>query len=317
MIEVTLKTRTALATPKTLADGYISQNWWPELRLDLDLQGIAADFYLFYAMKDGDEYLQARFEEYAQVVAKQVAVYLDAAVGGELRYKGFAGLTKGTTRSIARRDWRVRRLTQGHSLLTRGRDNFLQAKWKGGYGGPRWGNIAKLLVQHLASNLSPTLFVDQALALQHNGGQVFNKIDSYWNQGSLQAVLNANLEEDWPTLLEYASPWAVVLFTSWLGAQDELRVEGIEISRPIRPEYSEGEFHVGSWVRISSKARNKALAGKTTQVVAMRPPEVGKSTCAVQVMIQGHAQWLSSASLEVHGSNSTAGPFEYISRKGE
>ena len=129
MIKVTLQRRKDIPTPKVLVDGYISQNWWPELRLDISLQGVAADFYLFYAVKDGSPYLSARFEEYSQVIAKQLAVYMDAAVGGELRYGYFAGLAKQMTRSIARAHWRQRRQSQGIGLLKQGRDLFYQKSW--------------------------------------------------------------------------------------------------------------------------------------------------------------------------------------------
>ena len=221
MIAVTLQPRElhSPATPSFLVDGYLIKRWWPELRLDLSLHGIAADFYLFYAMKDGSEYLQERFEEYSQVVAKQLAIYMDAAVGGELRHKHFMGLPKGN-RSLARGEWRRLRIQHGADLVAQGRECFMGKSWGGAYGGPRWAKIADLLFQHLDGKYTPSFFIDLALALQHNTGSVFNKVSDYWHQQSLKTVLDANLSEDWETLLQYASPWAVKLFTEWLTEEE-------------------------------------------------------------------------------------------------
>ena len=270
MMHVTLQRSNLSYTPAKYADEYVSKYWWPELRLDLSLEGVAADFYLFYAVRDGSEYLRARFEEYAQVVAKQVAIYLDASVGGELRHKGFAGLKKGVgnSRSIARRDWRLKRLVQGHFLLEGGRDCFYNQYWKGGYGGPRWGNITDVLLDHLRGTTDATLFVDLALALQHNGGCVFNKLQGYWVQKNIMKVLDANLNEDWETLLEYASPWAKEMFLNWLTEEDEVVVEGVDWSAP--RQVKQGSTGTGARVRISEKARSVAWRGKLGWVVGTR-----------------------------------------------
>ena len=94
-LTVTLQTRPDYIPPSSLAAGYVSKHWWPELRLDLNLEGIAADFYLFYAMKDASPYLKERFEEYSQVVAKQIAVYMDAAHRGRASAQGLPRVEEG------------------------------------------------------------------------------------------------------------------------------------------------------------------------------------------------------------------------------
>lgn len=312
MMQVTLKTNNPPKQPNSLLSGYVSKHWWPELRLDLDLQGIAADFYLFYAVKDGDIELEAKFEEYAQVVAKQLAVYLDAACGGELRHVNFAGMGKSVinSRSIARRDWRGKRQDQGLNLLQSGRQRFFSGGWAGGYGGPRWGNVANLLVQHLRGEVSTTYFVDQAFGLEHNGGCVFNKLADYWTQGELKKVLDANLNQNWKALMTYASPWAVTMFTDWLGAEAEIEVEGYAASHP-RSVTTDG-FAVGGKLRVGPKARNVAWRGQelTIQGIKTEMKKKGKQR-AFKVNCMGKTAWLTEANvMPIEKINGTA--IEYI-----
>lgn len=286
--------------------GYLAKHWWPEIDLTLNLQGIAADFYLFYAAKDGDAKLQQAFDQYSQVLAKQIAVYLDAAIGGELRHKGFAGLIKGfgDSRSIARRDWRVKRLAGGLDLLKGGRNNFRSGGWGGSFGGEKWAKIADMLVGHLDETYNNVLFIDQSLALQHNCGIVFNKLNGYWIQNALKSVLDANLNGDWSALLAYASPWATTIFTSWLGAEEELIVPGYETSKPRIVEITAsgiGDFYTGSSVRIGPKVRRKdrrGLEGIITEVKSLY--DVNKATkektlvpdrLYVQVLANGEHTW--------------------------
>ena len=292
-----------------LANGYIDQNWWPELRLDMSLQGVAADFYLFYAVKDGDDYLRQRFEEYAQVVAKQIAVYLDAAIGGELRHKGYAGMIKDWNRAIARRDWRMKRLDKGHSLLQGGRSLFYNVKWRGAYGGPKWGKIADLLVKHLSGELSPTLFVDQAFALQHNTGTVFNKIDKYWNQNNMKQVLDANLQEDWEKLLTYGSGWAREMFISWLKAEEVIEVEGIEHSRPRKLLYEVAtakKLYPGAIVRVGHATRSNEWRGKQATIIC-----VNDDNYYAQIKRDGRKNILVIHHLEIESTADSSG-LEYI-----
>ena len=258
-------------TPSEWADGYISQNWWPELRLDLNLSGIAADFYLFMAVKDGSEYLQERFNEYSQVIAKQLAIYLDAAVGGELRHKNFQGfINSGMTRSIARREWRSKRVDQGIILLEEGYNCFMYEMWGSSYGGPKWGSITKLLLDHLNGEISSVLFVDLALALEHNGGCVFDKVSNYWNLNDLKVVLDANLNEDYSKLLQHGSSWAKEMFNNWIVEEDDIEVTGLVHSdRRYIDKAVSGEVAEGETVTINDKSRNTAWRGKTAKIVKL------------------------------------------------
>ena len=307
---------------KSAALGYVNKHWWPELRLDLDLRSVAADFYLFYAVSGGDDYLRARFEEYCQVVAQQFAIYMDAAIGGELRHAQFSGLG-GLERSIARREWRIKRLNLGMTLLQNGRDMFYSyGYWGGGYGGPAWGKIADVLIDHLEGETSNFLFVDLALALQHNTGCMFDKVVNYWEQIHLQEVLDANLNENWAVLLKWASPWAAEMFLNWLDAEDSIVVENADISRPIRSGRGivEGAIAVGSKVRISQTARYRARRGKECIVLALRKTvrsthrgvEQSGHTLDAQIELDGKTSWIRIQNLELVGG-SESGTRQYFS----
>ncbi len=51
-----------------------------------------------------------------------------------------------------------------------------ESLWNGGYGGEGWGMIAQVAADYYAGKISPLLFVDRCWTLEHNGGNVFNKL---------------------------------------------------------------------------------------------------------------------------------------------
>ena len=264
--------------PNYYANGYIDANWWPEIKLDLNLTQLAADFYLFYAMKDSSPYLQEKFEEFSQISAKQLAIYLDTAVGGELRHIGYKGLVKGSGRSIARRDWRrLRTQHDGPSVLEDGAKCFYSNKWSSGYGGPKWGAIADLLVSHLKGEISNTLFVDQAFACKHNGGPVFDKISNYWNMTDLTRVLDYNLEENWEKLWKFSSEWSRQMFMCWYTEEEDVEVEGISYSYPrvlkdekIAPDDPKG-IHPGMKIKVSMQSKSPKSRGEEGIIKGWHP----------------------------------------------
>ena len=293
-----------------LATGYIDAKWWPELKLELSLTTLAADFYLFYAMKDGDETLQTAFNKYCHVVAKQIAVYLDACIGGELRHKQFNGLKAGSNmRSIARGDWRGMRLKQGHTLLQDGRNRFYRKDWSASYGGAKWGQIADTLVAHLTGETSAALFIDQAFALQHNNNTVFDKILKYWFQDHFKTVLDANLNENWKELLSWCSPWARTLFTEWLTAEDDLQIQYFtgDSRRFVTPPNS---IVVGARVRVKSSARSVKWRNCEGTVVKTWGKSAQGHPPGARINSSGVEKDFSQNSLDL--ATVTSGAFEYI-----
>lgn len=66
-----------------------------------------------------------------------------------------------------------------------------------GFGGNLWANSFALIRKLERGEISPMFFVDQAFSLEHNGGNIFNKM---WNISSLNKVLDAAFSEDMLTL---------------------------------------------------------------------------------------------------------------------
>ena len=69
---------------------------------------------------------------------------------------------------------------------------FYHAKWSAGYGGPKWGVIARVLRRFIEGQYSPEIMLDIGWALAHNGGPIFNKGYFYagFSGGTLLKVLD-------------------------------------------------------------------------------------------------------------------------------
>jgi len=52
---------------------------------------------------------------------------------------------------------------------------FYNGDFSSGFGGPKWGSIADVLVKFVKGEYSAELMVDTVWTLQHNGGAIFNK----------------------------------------------------------------------------------------------------------------------------------------------
>lgn len=55
------------------------------------------------------------------------------------------------------------------------RDTFYEASFSGGYGGPKWGQVADCLNNFVKGNYSAEMMMDTAFTLCHNNGPIFNK----------------------------------------------------------------------------------------------------------------------------------------------
>ena len=170
----------------------------------------------------------------------------------------------------------------------------------------------------MVTEIDPVLFVDQALALKHNGGPVFTKIQNYWTQGELQEVLDANLREDWEFLVGYSSDWARHIFLNWLIEEDEVEVEGFETSRP-RPVISGvGSYDVGAEVQMSWKA--KTLNWRGEKGIILQKREVNKSRNStervwdylVKISTDYRPKWVREGSINPLTVIGSVGHYEYI-----
>lgn len=187
------------------------------LASDMNLKRTAADFYLLYDLSI-DEQDEGKFSQLMAWVLPQFARYTDMAVGGEIRHslhkvKAKSAMPKPLrdalktgelpqNRHTAWHNWKFFRQKYG-TIALKWADNSFKLFSGGGYGGPRWANIAKVLYMYETGVLTPITFVDTCWGLEHNGGAYFNKA---WNTHGMKKVLDANLAENFEYVRSQASP---------------------------------------------------------------------------------------------------------------
>lgn len=78
---------------------------------------------------------------------------------------------------------------------------FNNGSWAGGYGGPKWGNIAEQLRKLVHGEMTFEMFADTAFTLCHNGGPMFNKGMLYHGYGkNLYTILDVQRSGQIPEL---------------------------------------------------------------------------------------------------------------------
>ncbi|KKN86814.1 hypothetical protein LCGC14_0263730 [marine sediment metagenome] len=278
--------------------------WWPELEINLDTTKIAADFYLLSESARINPELKPVLEQFAEVVAKDLAIYLDAACGGEARHSrtGYRGLLRGS-RNLARKEWRILRQTLGVGLLLDLRDAFNDPdQFTGSFGGEKWANGAELLHHFLVGEINAVTFVDLAFDLQHNSGCMFNKIQYHggihygWNLTKLDLILDWKLHGKFGSLLKHSSKNVADMF-SLCEDLDETNVEimGLEVVRDVWVKASESIL----WktVRISDKARNIKIRGLVGKVINLKTFK--RDGLFVEVMVNGEKHGFRLKNIEV------------------
>lgn len=201
----------------------VAMNTW-DLDTSLNLGREAADWYLLMMLWLDERDEGNRFLGRTRVLSEQFAKYTDMVVGGELRYTlGYVAgdaispelfevvrySLNGVARSDAWESWADFRITHKTSALYWAEDAF-EAFGSNAYGGTKWAYIARVVRMFETEEISAITFVDMCWGLEHNSGQFFGKL---WNTYRLQNVLNANVHDDVPTLLGYASPEVQKLYT--------------------------------------------------------------------------------------------------------
>ena len=215
------KTDVGVAAPKPpspaqkqLSKEAVTKGIWG-LDTNLKLRHRAAEFYLMMDLElDGLD--GGKFQKLMDYLLPQFVAYTDMAVGGELRHsrlkvsphqipvplwKALSTSALPSNRKEAWRGWYRFRRHYGTLALEWARDTFPLFSG-GGFGGPKWGNIANILYQYERGELTPLMFVDTCWGLQHNGGAYFDK---QWSTNGLKSVLDANLAENIPLLLTHAT----------------------------------------------------------------------------------------------------------------
>ncbi len=171
--------------------------------------------------------LQNQLIDEADLVFRE---YIDMACGGELRHHpsvGHKGVLNGN-RSTAWAQWRDVRDLVGVQAILDMAELFIDCNaTTGGVCGQRWRSAAMLLYARLTGKVPPKVFVDQVFTLVHNGGVFLNKLEWKGNHlGILQGtVLPAQAADDWPTLLDYASPTAQEVWAEAWIAMNRARIK--------------------------------------------------------------------------------------------
>ena len=216
---------------------------WDHWNLDpnMKISRTASDFYLLYDLFI-DELDEGLFDQLMEYVLPQFVRYTDMAVGGELRHarhrvRRVSGIPAplrlavkwtqpankpqfgfSNDRHTTWKQWKYFRRQFGNTALLWAEKTFVLFTG-GGYGGPRWANIAKTLRRYVTGEYTPVMFIDTCWGLQHNGGSYFNKA---WTTTGIANILDANQREDFVRLCHYASPAIAEMYTRIRGIQIQL-----------------------------------------------------------------------------------------------
>ncbi len=259
--------------------------WWKELDLNLNLEQAIADFYLLNNAVVEHPTLSSVYEDYAEVLAKPLAVYLDAAVGGEARHchGGFMGM-HGGPRSLARAAWLKIRRKEGISSLLQLRDAFnIQSNWGGAFGGPKWGKATDVLYRFLKAEIPAGVFIDLAFDLEHNNGCIFNKIaskgikcpggyiDAGWQMSATKTLLDLKFSGSFDQLRTHASPSMLLLLDNFNGGDaSQVTVRGAAEAKGSLKTHvvsKKGDINVGDVVSVKTTAKATYLHGVVGEVI--------------------------------------------------
>lgn len=168
--------------------------FWPETRKaqNLDVCEVAADFYILQALANFewcemeflkgavmDDVYEARemLDALVTEIDPVFLQYFDMSVGGELRHHHALRIhgQYPNIRAVAWVVWGRIREALGARALDLAEDLFLDFN-RDGYGGVPWAEIANVVRMRVEGQLTPELFVDRAINLQHHGGVAFNKV---------------------------------------------------------------------------------------------------------------------------------------------
>ena len=169
------------------------------------------------------------FNERLRFIDSFMYTYLCAAVSGELRHApgrfgnkvsaqekaamDLYGVTADFKNDQTRNGTQKRFLggttaTQTTDFLRLADGMFNNYDWKGGYGGPKWGEIAVCGLNRSIGKLDKIQFIDLVFDLKHNGGPIFDKnkaVDNSHLQSFLDTKLEAKSEKDFAPYLSKCS----------------------------------------------------------------------------------------------------------------
>ena len=244
--------------------------------------------------KMADDAVRTMLPPLVSNLAEQMSRYLEMAIGGELRhckavalgggisasnvkkvpsseireltkeiFGGKKGKLRTGSRSIAWVRWKGLSEKLGVKAAEYASWMFWNSVWNGGYGGPKWGKCADVLLLYMKGELSENLFVDSAFGLEHNNNNVYDKVFSI---DSLKSVLDANLNEQPTLLMQVARPQVRDVYVKVFG-----------IPEPIKPK----KKTPGYKPYVTSKQKKKAQTPlkKSQSVAHILSPTNSCSVC--------------------------------------
>lgn len=102
--------------------------------------------------------------------------------------------------------------THGNKAYGMAARAFESLPWQEGYGGESWATIARLAYDYGRGKLKAITFVDRCWSLEHNNGNMFNKVWSYHQTCTLSDLLVKQYENKYDALTPHASPDVVLLW---------------------------------------------------------------------------------------------------------
>ncbi len=113
---------------------------------------------------------------------------------------------------------------------------FSDVSWNDGFGGPAWASIARLARDYLKGKVNAEIFMNMAWSLQHNGGNMFNKVWSWSACRRLQEQLEVQAVDEYGMLVGTATAEPAALW----------RQRATRAARVFDGGYSRiAEFHAG------------------------------------------------------------------------
>jgi hypothetical protein len=174
------------------------------------------------------------------------ANYTRMAIGGELRYHRCVGSEQHLPggRHQAWNKWKTVIEHVGPEVFADAKLLFSERKWRGGFGGKKWADIANVMYLYETGGLSQHLFLDRVFNLQHNGGSLLTKVgwgfDGNNNLQVLQErVLPAHAANPakWGVLYKYASPHVRQICDKYWDVTNVLRVDaGLEKTKTFQEQ---------------------------------------------------------------------------------
>src|SRR5439155_6872509 len=104
--------------------------------------------------------------------------YSEMAIGGEIRHHFSCHELNHVGRSTAWALWKHLADRVGPDIYRMAAEIFRNFEALGleGYGGEPWAKAAEIVHARLTGKLSPELFIDRVMDLEHNGGCFLNKV---------------------------------------------------------------------------------------------------------------------------------------------